>query len=89
MSPSASPSTLTVRVLLFGSYAELLGRDAIELALDAPATVGGALDRLRSLPGAGTLPPRPMCAVNLSQAATDDLLSDGDEVAILPPVSGG
>jgi molybdopterin converting factor small subunit len=89
MLPTATASTLTIRVLLFASYAELLGRDAIDLSLEAPATVGDALDRLRSLSGAETLPPRPMCAVNLAQATTDDLLSDGDEVAILPPVSGG
>jgi molybdopterin converting factor small subunit len=90
MLPSAPASTLTVRVLLFASYAELLGRDAIELALEHPATVSDALDRLRSLTGgAERLPHRPMCAVNLAQAAADDLLSDGDELAILPPVAGG
>ncbi|HEX2250772.1 MAG TPA: MoaD/ThiS family protein [Gemmatimonadales bacterium] len=89
MLPSAPTSTLTVRVLLFASYAELLGRDAIELELEAPATVGDVLDHLRSLTRAEALPTRPMCAVNLVQAATDDLLAQGDEVAILPPLSGG
>ncbi len=89
MLPAAPPSTLTIRVLLFARYAELLGRDSIELVLEGPATVGVALDRLRSLPGAETLPERPLCAVNLVQATPDDQLSDGDEVAILPPMSGG
>jgi molybdopterin converting factor small subunit len=89
MLPTATASTLTIRVLLFASYADRLGRDALDLSLEAPARVGDALDRLRSLPGAEILPARPMCAVNLAQAAPDDLLSDGDEVAILPPVSGG
>lgn len=89
MLPSAPASTLTVRVLLFASYAEQLGRDALDLSLEAPATVGDLLDHLRALTGAEALPRRPMCAVNLTQAAPDDLLSDGDEVAILPPVSGG
>lgn len=89
MLPAAPPSTLTVRVLLFARYADLLGRDALDLALEGPATVSDALDRLRELPGAQTLPLRPLCAVNLAQVTTNHLLSDGDEVAILPPMSGG
>ena len=89
MLPAAPTSTLTIRVLLFASYAELLGRDAIELALEGPATVGDALDKLRKHPGAKALPVRPLCAVNLAQVTTDRPLSDGDELAILPPLSGG
>jgi molybdopterin synthase sulfur carrier subunit len=87
--PSTTASTLSVRVLLFARYAEILGFDAIELALDAPATVGDALERLRALPGGERLPPRPLCALNLSQTKTDALLSSGDELAILPPLAGG
>ena len=87
--PGTTASTLTVRVLLFASYAETLGLDALELALDSPATVGDALNRLRSLPGGDRLPPRPLCALNLSQAKTDAPLSPGDELAILPPLAGG
>ena len=82
-------STLTVRVLLFASYAESLGFDAVELALETPATIGDALQRLRSFPGGDRLPIRPLCALNLSQARADALLTDGDELAILPPLSGG
>jgi molybdopterin converting factor small subunit len=87
--PSATVGTLTVRVLLFGSYAETLGFDEIELSLDPPATVGDALERLRALPGGERLPPKPLCALNLSQASADASLSGGDELAILPPLSGG
>jgi molybdopterin converting factor small subunit len=87
--PSATTSTLTVRVLLFASYAEILGFDAIELALDSPTTVAEALERLRALPGGERLPPRPLCALNLSQTGLDAPLSPGDELAILPPLAGG
>jgi molybdopterin converting factor small subunit len=87
--PDTATSTLTVRVLLFASYAETLGLDAIDLALDSPATVGDAIDRLRSLPGGERLPPRPLCALNLSQAKVDAPLTAGDELAILPPLAGG
>jgi molybdopterin synthase sulfur carrier subunit len=87
--PSAAASTLTVRVLLFASYAETMGCDAVELALDSPATVDDAVERLRSLPGGERLPLRPLCALNLTQAAGDAPLSAGDELAILPPLAGG
>jgi sulfur-carrier protein len=87
--PETLASTVTVRVLLFASYAELLGVDATDLVLESPATVGDVLQRLRSLPGGDRLPPKPLCALNLSQVGGDAELTSGDELAILPPLSGG
>ena len=80
---------VSVRVLLFASYAETLGFDELELSLDAPATVGDALRRIQTLPGGERLPPRPLCALNLSQVTPAAPLSSGDELALLPPLSGG
>jgi molybdopterin synthase sulfur carrier subunit len=87
--PSATATTVTLRVLLFASYAETLGVDSLELTLDSPATVGNALERLRGLPGGEKLPPRPLCALNLSQVSANTPLSGGEELAILPPLAGG
>jgi molybdopterin synthase sulfur carrier subunit len=87
--PSTAISTLTVRVLLFASYAETLGFDAVELTFDGAATVEDAIGRLRALPGGERLPPRPLCAVNLSQVPLDTALASGDELAVLPPLAGG
>ena len=89
MVTTTTPATHSVRVLLFGSYAENLGFDTLELALPAPATIGSAIERLRALPGGDRVPPRPLCALNLSQAPVDTALSPGDELAVLPPLSGG
>jgi molybdopterin converting factor small subunit len=86
---ASSPTNLKVRVLLFASYADTLGVDSVELNLEHPATVGSALDRLRALPGGDRLPPKPLCALNLTHARIDTPLSGGDELAILPPLSGG
>jgi molybdopterin converting factor small subunit len=82
-------STITVRVLLFASYADVLGLDALELTIENPATVDHALSHLRSLPGGERLPSKPLCAVNLRHAQSTTLLSPGDELAILPPLAGG
>jgi molybdopterin converting factor small subunit len=86
---SGLPSSLTVRVLLFASYADRLGLDSVALTLPAPATVGAVLERLRTLPGGDQLPPRPLCARNLAHVGLDAALSGGDEIAILPPLAGG
>jgi molybdopterin synthase sulfur carrier subunit len=87
--PSATATTVTFRVLLFASYAETLRLDSIDLTLESPATVADALERLRVLPGGDKLPPKPLCALNLSQVSSNTPLSGGDELAILPPLAGG
>lgn len=83
------PATVSVRALLFASYAEVVGRAALTLTLTEPATVRSALQELRSLPGGHRLPERPMVAVNQIHASLDTPLSANDEIAILPPVAGG
>jgi molybdopterin converting factor small subunit len=87
--PASASATLRVRVLLFASYADTLGFDSVELSLMHPATVASALARLRALPGGDRLPPKPLCALNLTHVRFDTPLSGGDELAILPPLSGG
>jgi molybdopterin converting factor small subunit len=87
--PSTAVSTLTVRLLLFASYAEILGLDSLELTLPDGATVADAIARVRSLPGGERLPPKPLCAVNLAQVRLDTRLASGDELAVLPPLAGG
>jgi molybdopterin converting factor small subunit len=86
---SIAPPSLTVRVLLFASYAEGLGAESLELTLSSPATVGGVVERLRALPGGRLLPPKPLCARNLAHADAAEPVNDGDEIAILPPLAGG
>jgi molybdopterin converting factor small subunit len=87
--PDIGAPPLTVRVLLFASYADTLGLDSIELSFDGPASVSDALQRIRALPGGELLPPKPMCALNLTHVGQDALLSGGDELAVLPPLAGG
>jgi molybdopterin converting factor small subunit len=88
MTVSASP-LVSIRVLLFGSYAEVLGQDSLTVRLPRPATVAGVLQYLRALPGGDRLPERPLVGVNLGHGGPETPLADGDELAILPPLAGG
>ena len=80
---------MTLRVLLFASYADALGRDALDVALPEGATVGELVSRIGAMPGGSRLPPRPLVAVNHGYADYSQALRAGDEVAVIPPVAGG
>jgi molybdopterin converting factor subunit 1 len=81
---------MKVRVRYFALVAEITGCGEEALELPAGATVADALAAATAshprLAEAG-LPT--LAAVNRRHARPDDLLGDGDEVAIFPPVSGG
>lgn len=80
---------VTITVLLFASYADTLGTNALDIEVDAGATVGDVLGRLRRMPGADRLPASPLVAVNERYASRDCVLKAGDELAVIPPVAGG
>jgi molybdopterin converting factor subunit 1 len=80
---------MTVNVLLFASYADTLGTDALSLELEPGATVRDVLARVRELPGADRLPREPLVAVNDRYARSGQVIAAGDQVAIIPPVAGG
>jgi MoaE-MoaD fusion protein len=82
---------MTVTVRLFAVLRERVGSDSIEVELDDGATVAEALDRLAERPELGDLLERmPVrMAVNRDYADGDTALAPGDELALVPPVSGG
>lgn len=80
---------MTVTVRLFASYAECLGKSAIDMELRDGATVDDVVSMLALLPGGERLPPSPLVAVNQSYARRGTLVKQGDEVAVIPPVAGG
>jgi molybdopterin converting factor small subunit len=53
------------------------------------ATAADVLAAVRLLPGAESLPPSPMIAVNQRYASAGDPVNPGDEVALIPAVAGG
>jgi molybdopterin converting factor subunit 1 len=81
---------MRVRVLYFGVLKEVLGLEREEVDVAEDCSVAELLrliaDRSRSLPGVWT---SLAVAVNQEYVSASALLHDGDEVALLPPVSGG
>ena len=81
--------TSTLRVRLFARYAELFGAEVLTLPADGIVTVADVLDRLRRLPGGGSIGSAALVAVNLRQADPSAPVAPGDEIALLPPLAGG
>ena len=83
-------STLTIIVKLFAAYQEAYGVPELVLEFPSGTTVTAVRDRLidehpeltqwRNLTRFG---------VNLQFVEPDTLLQNGDEVVLIPPVSGG
>jgi molybdopterin synthase sulfur carrier subunit len=81
---------MRITVRLFAMLRERFG--AAELVLELPdgATVAQACDVLAARHEALARPPRGTAfAVNREYATASTALNDGDELALIPPVSGG
>src|SRR6266576_6990124 len=78
---------MRVRVLYFGVLKESLGRESEFVELAEPACVADLMARYQDK-GAEWMRSIAV-AVNQEYARREDVLRDGDEVALLPPVSGG
>jgi MoaE-MoaD fusion protein len=76
---------MLVRVRLFAVLRERAGRDELELEVPEGARVGDVLERVGDL--AGGL--RVVMAVNREYADENVVLAPDDELALVPPVSGG
>jgi molybdopterin synthase catalytic subunit len=82
---------MTVSVRLFAALRERAGSDRMELQLSDGATVADALEALSAIPSlAGLLERMPVqMAVNCDYASPQTLLGPDDELALIPPLSGG
>jgi molybdopterin synthase catalytic subunit len=88
---SRSPTVaLRVRIRLFAIQRELAGTREVPVALPGPATVADVWDALVAqhpilAPGRSSV----RFARNGSYAGAETAIEDGDEIAVIPPVSGG
>lgn len=79
----------TVSVLLFGITRELVGQSKLSFPLPPDASVSHLLATLKSAyPRLGELKSL-LVAVNNEYADADTRITSADEIALIPPVSGG
>lgn len=79
-----------VRVLLFGAAADAAGTREVEIDAGESSTLEDLWPQLAERhPGLSPLRETLAFAVNGEYARGDAPVSPGDEVAVLPPVSGG
>lgn len=80
---------MKVRVQLFASYREAAGKEWIEQELPAGARVRDLLEEIGSEHGLAVAPGRALVARNLEYVGPETALKEGDELVLLPPLSGG
>lgn len=79
-----------VRVRLFAILRERAGTDSLDIVLEDGARVKDVLSEIElRFPALSALLPGCAVALNGSLADLNEKISNEDEVAILPPVSGG
>lgn len=90
MSASSTATTITVKVLLFAQLKDRFGTDELFVSLPYGST-GKDLIRhfAQQNPKVEGLLEVSRLAVNCEYGSPDHVLQDGDEAAIIPPVSGG
>jgi molybdopterin converting factor subunit 1 len=81
---------VTIKVLFFGLLKDICGRAEDQLELPASATLKTVFDHYAAIyPRLAGMAASTVLARNQEFAPPSTALSDGDEVAFLPPVSGG
>jgi MoaE-MoaD fusion protein len=81
---------MQIRVLFFGVLRDLIGRGSEALTLPNSATLGDLLEHYEKLiPALKDVTASIAMSVNQEYAGVEAKLNEGDEVALLPPVSGG
>src|SRR5262245_14438933 len=82
--------SMQVRVLFFGVLTDVIGRRSDTVSLPSGATVRELLAHYQSnFPRLNGLLSSLAVSINQSYAPLNAALHEGDEVALLPPVSGG
>jgi MoaE-MoaD fusion protein len=81
---------MRVRVLFFAGLREAVGRKEQLVDVPEPLSLGELVERLkRDVPEVARYGTRLIVSLNAERRALDTPIGDGDEVALLPPMSGG
>lgn len=80
---------MKIKVLGFGIVREIFGNQSVEIDIDEGLTVSGLREILESgFPKMSTLKSY-MIALDEEYADEDQVISNLNEIAVIPPVSGG
>ncbi|RDD29351.1 molybdopterin synthase sulfur carrier subunit [Prosthecochloris sp. ZM] len=80
--------TMDITVQCFASAREILARRSFQMTVAEGTTIGMLEKEIRSM--SSQLAELPfMLALNMSYPSRETVVREGDEVAIIPPVSGG
>ena len=81
---------MTVAVLYFSLLRDISGCERETIALDGSADVAGLIEKMYArYPALSEWDKSLLVAVNGEYATRETVLTDGDEVALMPPVQGG
>nr|WP_228057031.1 MoaD/ThiS family protein [Tychonema sp. LEGE 07203] len=87
---AVSNSSINVTVKLFAAFGEAYGVSEITVELPPETPVSQILERsIAQYPQLQQWRDRTRFGVNLEFVSPDTILQDGDEVVLIPPVSGG
>lgn len=85
-----SNSSITVTVKLFAAFSEAYGVSELTLEFPLETPVSQVLESsIAQYPQLEQWRSRTRFGINLEFVSPDTILTDGDEVVMIPPVSGG
>ena len=80
---------MKVTVKLFAVFRDVLGQPELTMEVSDGTTVSGVFDQMLGDKTEAALRESTMFAVNETYVPADTVLTEGDRVAFIPPVSGG
>jgi molybdopterin synthase catalytic subunit len=81
---------ITIHIRFFAGHRDIVGRAALDMQLEHGATLDAVWARLTAdYPRLAGYTGRLLYAINQEFAGPESVPADGDEVAFIPPVSGG
>jgi len=81
---------MKIRLKFFAGYRELIGEKEMEVDMKEGRRLADLLqDLYKKYPKLEAFKEGIICSINKEYAPLDRKLKEGDEVALLPPVSGG
>ena len=90
MTCESNSEDIQITVKLFAIFQEVFATDQMQITLESGAPASQIFDRLVSQqPHLEKWRSLTRYAINLNFAESHTVLSNGDEVALIPPVSGG